>query len=102
MVNLYQYFNQSNWDKYVLILKENELNKNLKLYHELTELKYFPDDINTVLASLFDYMFFSSKMVFKSWLNEKKEMLDGLTPIESAKDEIFINSLREYLLRFPL
>lgn len=102
MVNLYQYFNQGNWDKYVLLLKENELHENLKLYHELTDLKCFPDDINTVLASLFDYMFFSDRRIFNSWLNEKKEMLDGLSPVEAAQDEVFINSLREYILRFPL
>lgn len=102
MVNLHQYFNQNDWDNFVSLLKENEFHKHIEIYTTLAELEYFPNDINIVVASLFDYMFFSKKDIFEDWLNKKKDMLDNKSPIEVSDSENGLNSLRVYLQRSPL
>lgn len=102
MVNLYQYFNQNDWDNFVTLLKKNDLDKHIEIYTKLVELNYFPNDINIVIASLFDYMFFSKKEILEKWLNKKIDMLDNKTPIEASESKNGVTSLKVYLPHRPL
>lgn len=99
MVNLFQYFDQGKWEKYVVYLSERELDKNIHFYLKLSQLNIFPDDINKVLASLYEYSFYSDEIIFNKWMGTKIKMLDNLTPIESIENLNSSNSLREFLMR---
>lgn len=102
MVSLYQYFEQESWDNFVLYVKAKSFQKNISIYENLMDLDIFPNDINIVLTSLYDYMFYSKKEIFEKWLLTKIKMLDDQTPLEATKSLNGTNSLREYLMRRPL
>ena len=64
MANLHQYYKEEKWNAFFQNIVPTELEKNIKFYSDLVELNLFPSDINKVLASLFEYMFFGKKENF--------------------------------------
>ncbi len=102
MVNLYQYFEEQKWNNFFELIVPLELEKNINFYNHLIELDLFPIDINKVLASLFDYMFFTKIENFELWLNKKHKMLDNNTPLEILKTINGEKTLKEYLMRYPI
>jgi hypothetical protein len=102
MVNLQQYYNEEKWTVFFQHIVPTELEKNMKFYNYLVELNLFSSDINKVLASLFDYMFFGKKENFDLWLNKKHKMLDNNTPIERIKKIDGEKTLKVYLMRYPI
>lgn len=101
MVELWKYYKEENWQYVLTNVVPLELKKNNKFYEYILLLMIFPDDISKVLASLFDYMFFKKTENFEKWLNHKHQMLDNYTPVEILKEPNGINTLKEYLLRYP-
>lgn len=101
MVSLYQYFEQKRWSDFVSYVKKGSFEENISFYEYLKSNNIFPDDINIVLASLYNYMFYSKKEVFEKWVSTPKKMLDNRTPMELVGNENECNSLREYLMRCP-
>lgn len=101
MESLYQYFEQIKWSDFISHVKKEGFEKNVSFYEDLKSKNIFPDDINIVLTSLYDYMFYSKKEVFEKWASTPKKMLDNKTPLKSVENENDCNSLREYLMRCP-
>ena len=101
MVNLFQYFDEDKWMTFVSYVSKDKAYEDMYIYNYLTELNIFPDDINIVLSSLYEYMFYSNIDVFVRWLRTKIKMLDKETPIEATKKIDSCNSLREFLMRSP-
>lgn len=101
MANLHQYYKEEKWNAFFQNIVPTELEKNIKFYSDLVELNLFPSDINKVLASLFEYMFFGKKENFNLWLNKKHKMLDNNTPLEILKTNNGEKSLKEYIMRYP-
>ena len=101
MANLHQYYKEEKWNAFFQNIVPTELEKNIKFYSDLVELNLFPSDINKVLASLFEYMFFGKKETFNLWLNKKHKMLDNNTPLEILKTNNGEKSLKEYIMRYP-
>ena len=102
MANLHQYYKEEKWNAFFQNIVPTELEKNIKFYSDLVELNLFPSDINKVLASLFEYIFFGKKENFNLWLNKKHKMLDNNTPTEIIKKIDGEETLKEYLMRYPI
>lgn len=102
MANLSQYYDEKKWLDFYNLITSKELEKNLFFFNYLVKLDIFPDDINRVLASLYDYMFFGKIEVFEKWIKSKHKELDNNTPIEAFKTIEGEKILREYLIRYPI
>lgn len=101
MVNLSQYYDEKKWLDFYNLIVPRELEKNKYFFNYLETLNVFPDDINRILASLYDYMFFGKIEVFEKWLRNKHKMLDNNTPLEILKTNNGEKSLKEYIMRYP-
>ena len=102
MVNLSQYFDEQKWINFYNLIVPKELKKHVVFYDYLKEYGIFPDDINKVLASLYEYMFFEKIEAFEDWMNCKHKMLDNNTPTEIIKKIDGEKTLKEYLMRYPI
>ncbi|GHT24738.1 hypothetical protein AGMMS4957_18260 [Bacteroidia bacterium] len=102
MVNLGQYFKEEDWNRFFELIVPRELEKNREFYDYLDSLGVFSVEINKVLASLYPYMFFGKRSVFERWINMKHTMLDDNTPIEILQMQNGEQTLKEYLMRYPL
>lgn len=101
MEDLWKYYKEEDWQYVLHIVVPIEFNKNKNFYDKIKEIKIFPDDVNKVLATFSEFMFHQNIDEYESWLRTKHVMLNGFTPIEILHQPKGIESLKEYLLRYP-
>lgn len=101
MVNLSQYFDEQKWIDFHNLIVPKELKKNTFFFNYLNNINVFPNDINEVLASLYENMFFGKIEFFEKWMKNKHKMLDNNTPMEILKSEEGEKTLKEYIMRYP-
>lgn len=101
MEELWKYHKDENWQYVLSNVVPIEFDKNRGFYEHINKLGIFPDDVCKVIATLSEYMFYNKKENFNVWLNSKQPMLDNNTPIEIVLKPHGLESLKEYLLRYP-
>lgn len=101
MEDLGKYYNDQNWQHVLSKVVPVEFNKCQNFYDEIKKDEIFPDDVYKVLATFSQYMFHGRITEYKSWLIAKHKMLNGLTPLEIVHTPMGLESLKEYLLRYP-
>lgn len=101
MEDLWKYYKDENWQYVLDKVVPVEFNKNKVFYEQIQKDKIFPDDIYMVLATFSEFMFHTRIDEYKIWLRTKHVMLDGFTPLEILHKPKGIETLKEYLLRYP-
>lgn len=101
MESLWKYYKEENWQYILEKVVPVEFHKNKRFYDEISEERIFSDDLYKVLATFSEYMFHHSIDEYKSWLKTKQKMLDDYTPIEILHKPKGVETLKEYLLRYP-
>ena len=101
MESLWKYYKEENWQYVLEKVVPIEFHKNKFFYDEISQGRIFPDDIYKVLATFSEFMFCHNIDKYKSWLKSKQTMLDGYTPIEIVQKPKGVETLKEYLLRYP-
>lgn len=101
MENLWKYHKDENWQYVLTKVVPIEINKNRVFYEHIKADRIFPDDICKVLATFSEFMFHQRVNEYKTWLKTKYSMLDGFTPLEIITKPNGIETLKEYLLRYP-
>ncbi len=98
---LWKYYKEENWQYVLEKVVPVEFQKNKNFYNEISQERIFSDDIYRVLATFSEFMFHNSIDKYKTWLKTKQTMLDGYAPVEMLHKPKGVETLKEYLLRYP-
>jgi len=101
MEGLGKYYKEENWQYVLENVVPIEFEKNKAFYERIREDGIFNDDVCKVLATFSTHIFSGQIDNYKKWLRTKQPMLDGFTPFEIRDQPRGVDTLKEYLLRYP-